>query len=170
MVKFFKVGPIHFLPKMYHQILALVSTALFLLFKGVALAVMIYSASATFPALLTTYNNTLLARENPCPSVTFVKKDEGRKWKTLRHMHVVLNTSLQSKWNFNPKYAPPGTKWIYFYEDESKVGEYQKIRPDQEITKNKMISDHVHSRKQQLSWNSSRLYGRFIQLQDINVL
>ena len=121
MTKFFKVGPIHFLAKTYQLIFGLISSALFLMFKGASLAVMIYSASATFKTLLTSHNNTLLAKDDPCPSVTFVKKDMGQEWRTLRHIHLVLNTSQESKWLENPKYIPPGTDWIYFFDDESQV-------------------------------------------------
>ena len=128
MTKFFKVGPIHFLPKFIHLILGLVSTALFLLFRGAGLAVMIYSASATFPYFLTPYNNTLLApldNQLPCTSVTFVKdyskEDHNLTWRTLRHMPLKMNSDLKCQWNVHPMYEPPGTEWVYFFDDQTKV-------------------------------------------------
>ena len=114
------MGPTHFLPKFSHLVLSLTSTAFFLIYKGVSLAVIIYSASATFSTLLTTYDNTLLKQPDPCPSVTFIKNDNGT-WRTLRHLLLKMDKSLESRWNHNPKYAPLGTQWLYFYDDEEKV-------------------------------------------------
>lgn len=122
--KFFRVGPTHFLPQATHLILGYTSTACFLLFKGVALAILIYSSAAALPALgITRHNNTLLApsdSQSICPAVTIVK-DYGFDWQRYRRFQLKLNNELSSDWNSHPKYTPLGTNWVYFYDDPTKA-------------------------------------------------
>eukprot|EP00092_Neocalanus_flemingeri_P009234 GFUD01009939.1.p1 GENE.GFUD01009939.1~~GFUD01009939.1.p1 ORF type:complete len:552 (-),score=107.03 GFUD01009939.1:142-1797(-) len=119
--KFFKVGPIRFLPHDHlvtvKFLLALTASATFLLYKGVTLATMIYSASATMPHLLAQHNNSLLAQLPSCTSITMVKKYPGT-WHNLRHIHLAI-TSLTATWSTSPVFSPPGTDWVYLYDPGS---------------------------------------------------